>query len=512
MKTFRLITLTVFVVLFCFGLHSTSHAQGIATVTVSTPATMIPPSPINPSVGTTYEYYSSVATPNTSGITGELIAGDETYLWTAKITRWQSGSGYVSCNAPIAFKFPVAPYSDTSTSPSTDIQTQFLSSGYYQITLTVKMTYNLRDQHNLIVQSGLTATGSASCQVEVVVPDFSLNANGNSLIIPLDSSASVAVTAIPINNFIGDVQLSLNASNPNPGQTHPGPNPVGVTLGSSATDPSLFIVLSGSQKGSDPITSNGPVSVSPMLHVAANAPTGTFPLTIYGVGSDLNGPPIEHNTSDFSPEGLPVAQLTVTIPKRYAEITCPPYDSPNGSPPNMFLAGVPNNRSIDGSISVDAAAIWIFDSVSLNTGGWYGKGNLTTQNERGFAYPKTYAWAETLGGQNADISGSTYGGLNGNTFFLDDKLTLTLQPAPGVISLNKSSSVNVAITNYAGTLLYPLSYAIRWHYPYENWQKVGSAFADNPPYSLFSESLTPSVIAGNTLSVTLPNATFSASG
>lgn len=439
MKLSQLSTLIALVTLFCVNLCSTVHAQ---QVTVTTPGTMYPdPSPMP--IGATPEFFTSSATLNTSGQYGELISGNLSYSWSAKITKWQSGSGYTSCNAPTDFQSPDNPPRDTSVLNPTILRTQFASSGYYQITLTARITFDLLNQDGSTAQSGLSATGSATCQTEVAVPDFSMS-GGTSLTIPLDSSAPVTVTASPINNFAGTIQLGLTASNPNSGQYA---NPKGVTLSSDNST----IVLFNSPIGA----MNGPSSTTTTINVSGTATLGNnMPLIVYGDGSD-NGPPVEHSTV-----------FNLTIPSRYAEIVCPPYD------PNNVGKMKPNTRtsSTDGSISVDAAATWFKDPQRTATG-WYGRGSMSTQNERGFTSTKTYSWVPTLGGHNADTSGTTYGGVNGNTFVLDDNLSASSQANS---ALSESDIVKLAIANFPGTTPYPVSYTINWHYPSENWIAISA--------------------------------------
>ncbi len=463
MKQFRLGTFIALVMLFCLGLHK-GHAQTSPTTTSYTAVVSTPSGPSDPPAGPSFLYFGSTATLKPVGQPGELTAGNIRYKWTAKMKQWQSGSGFTASNAPTDFLDASSPpdNTDTSTQNPTILRTVLATSGYYQLTLSVTITYDMVDS-NGNGQTNLTANGSATCQIEVAVPDFSMS-GGTSITVPLDSSAPITLSASSINNFIGNVTFSLTAGNPNPGQPA---NPSGVTLGSGASDPSLEFLLNNCSN-----------STTTTINVAGNAtPTagGSTPFIVYGDGSD-NGPSIEHSTS-----------FNLTIPKRYAEITCLPYDT------NTNITGQSAQRNpTNGSLSVDAAAVWTIDPSGQFTG-WHGRGSMKTQNEQGFASVKSYAWSPVYGGQSGVNPGIT-SGINVSSFLLDDYLTTSLQSG---LALTKQSTINLTITNSPGSLPYTTSYVVNWHYPYENWvrqpgppQPGGgtSVTYDNSSYEVYTAS------------------------
>ena len=441
MKHYRFVTLIALVMLFCLGLHSAGYAQG--TVTVTTPGTMAPdPSPIPAGPG--YEYFTSAATLHPSGLTGELTLGGVRYQWTAKMTKSQSGSGFSACNAPTDFRD--VNNNDTSTkNPTMGLRTVFATSGYYQLTLSVTVSYDLVDQNHNVVQTN-TATGYATAQIEIAVPDFSMS-GGNSLTIPLEGSSSVTVSATNINYFLGTISLGLGAANPNPGQAT---NPAGLTLGSTNTT----ISLAGTSPG-------GSSSVAPTVNVAATAIPGTYPLTIYGDGS-YNGPSIEHSTS-----------FNLTIPRRYVEIDGP-FEAGNKSKTG------PNTRNLaDGSISVDSVIGRDVTGQESAGQGTFTANTTAPDGSNGFMSSVLYDWH-----QSGDLSENTAWLPKFDNFASANSIFsywATSDPG-GVTAFGKSSTISVDVKNSSGSKITSTSYTIHWHLPGENF----TLFSSNPP--IYQES------------------------
>lgn len=470
MKQLRFGTLIALVLLLCLGLHTAVQAlgpptaayyYGPPTTTSYVVGVTTPGGPSDPPAGPAFLYYNSTGTLNVVGQSGELTASNLRYKWTAKMKKWQSGS-YGTCNAPTDFLdagSPPNPPKDTSTAnPTTTLRTVLSNSGYYQLTLSVTITYDMVDSSGN-GQHDITASGTANCQIAVSAPDFSMS-SGTSLSIPLDSSAPVTVTATPINGFTGIVSLSLTPTATSNSGSPVAANPDGVTLGSGSGDTSLSIDLPGFGP------TNTAVSTTTTVNVAATATPGNYPLTIYGDGSD-NGPTIEHSTSDN------YAGFNLTIPKRYVEI-----DGPFDNNTHSKQGGL-NKRMPDGSITVDTVIDVSNAPPSTGDGGtpnggpyWFS--DPFSVHTQGFSPAMTYIWhgngtmqAFTLPGglgtpgQQGAIpveTGTTIG--NGTLYF-------TSSTGPSITS-PISTTISVDARNTSGSKITTNTYTIRFHEQYEN--------------------------------------------
>jgi len=489
MKQFRLGTFIALVMLFCLGLHK-GHAQTSPTTTSYTAVVSTPSGPSDPPAGPSFLYFGSTATLKPVGQPGELTAGNIRYKWTAKMKQWQSGSGFTASNAPTDFLDASSPpdNTDTSTQNPTILRTVLATSGYYQLTLSVTITYDMVDS-NGNGQTNLTANGSATCQIEVAVPDFSMS-GGTSVTVPLDSSTSVTITASPINDFYGTIQLSLTAGNPNAGQST---NPSGVTLGSGSSDSSLSISLFGTQ-GNYPLTArDGSSSTTTTVNVAGNAtpaPGGT-PLIVYGDGSD-NGPPIEHSTV-----------FNLTIPTRSVEIDGP-YDS-NNSKANDGSQHVPQ-RAADHSITVDSVVDYNSDySV------WQDQNNYTAK-ATGFATTQSYTWniaggMDNVGtgnrlGQPSDNFATTNNNSDLENLLLWSHQQFSNSGGPPTTQFPASSTITVGVKNVSGSLTTSTSYTINWHYPGENYQPYGQPIPNSLEIDASSTQNGDPAIANGTIHCT----------
>lgn len=474
MKQFRLGTFIALVILFCLSLHK-CHAQTSPTTTSYTAVVSTPSGPSDPPAGPGFLYFGSTATLKPVGQPGELTASNIRYKWTAKMKQWQSGSGFTASNAPTDFLDASSPPKDTSTANPTTLRTVFSNSGYYQLTLSVTITYDMVDSNGK-GQTNLPANGSATCQIEVAVPDFSMS-GGNSLTIPLDSSTSVAVSATNINYFLGTVSLGLGAANPNPGQTA---NPTGITLGSTNNS----ISLAGTSPG-------GSSTAAPTINVSGSATPGTCPLTIYGDGS-YNGPPIEHSTV-----------FNLTIPTRSVEIDGP-YDS-NNSKANDGSQHVPQ-RAADHSITVDSVVDYNSDySV------WQDQNNYTAK-ATGFATTQSYTWGITGGmdnvgtgnrlGQPSDSFATTNNNSDLENLLLWSHQQFSNSGGPPTTQFPASSTIAVGVKNVSGSLTTSTSYTINWHYPGENYQPYGQPIPNSLEIDASSTQNGDPAIANGTIHCT----------
>lgn len=445
--------------IFCFGLIHAGHAQAPSySVSVTTPSG---PNDVNEN---TFYPYTATATLHYTGNLGELKIANERWSWTNSNTWYQYQSNqyrWVAAFPSTKFMTTGTPSVDSSHLNGTTIQIKFTGAGSYDITLTATDTFDLQNPDGTTAVANIVATGSADAQIQVAAPDFTLS-DGDDLTIKLEDSGVTTVSASAIKGFGGDISLSLS-----PNATHntgdPGPAPVGVSADSAS------ITLPPS-----------PSSTSMNIKVGATAAPGKYALTIFGDGRDTGG---------YSPTIEKYATVSLTIPRRYVEIT----NGNDGSGQNNSKIG-PNNRKpqYDGSMTIDSVVQWRPDSTDpsdagYRTGTWHGTWGLSPQNEQGFKSSKSYFWVPTFAGKDG---GKSYPGFTPSDFksaslALDDNIT----PVPAASqALGKNTNIALQVANSGSSFHSDNSYAIRWHYPYENWVPQGSGVLDNPSYEVYQGS------------------------
>jgi len=429
----------------------------------------------------TFTPYTAKATLRCTGNLGELKIVNERWSWTNSNSNWGYQSNqYQWVLASISSKFLTTdtPPADSSKSDPTTVQISTAFGGNYLITLTATDTFDLQNPDGTTASTNITATGSASGQIQVDVPDFTLS-DGDNLTIKIEDSGKTTVTATAINGFTGNISLSLSPSAAhNPGD--PGSAPTGVSADSAT------IVLPT------------PGSTSMNIKVDKNAIPGTYPLTVYGDGVDgaNNGAPLEENIDPSA---------TLIIPKRYVEI-----DGPWGLPgaANYMKQGssttpVQNTRNVaDGSISVDTL-ILRSGAVNDSNGLWYGMGSFAANTTNpdggsGFKSNKFYTWAHS-GSMGVNAGSSWYFTPSGSTTLQ------TINPefsTPNYGTL--STALTASVSNQDSTFKTSSTYTINWHKKFESsgLPTVGPLVPD----ALIDCSCNPSTdVAGGSVVVTRLN-------
>ena len=158
-------------------------------------------------------------------------------------------------------------------------------------------------------------------------------------------------------------------------------------------------------------------------------------------------------------------------------IACPAIEDSNASGPT------PDVRDPTGAITVDSAVVWgqtlegADPGTVTSTSGWLSS-QLYIANTPGFVHP-LFSWDVAGDGELHSRGGywQTYDGYwsfgpsYGNFLSKSTTLTVTVQDSPQPDQDTGASGDGATAAN---------TYTIRWHYPYENWQRNGAAF-NNPP-------------------------------
>lgn len=169
----------------------------------------------------------------------EMTAGStNTFTSTITVTSIDGFAEIIALTLP-----DPSPLSALLSAPSVDLR--FVTSASVTLTISAGSTVPAAAYTVIVEGSGGSPAifNSASLSVEVLGPDFNIEANPSSLILgPVDSKTST-ITVTSENGFVGTVSLSLDVEPPDLGASLSAPS---VTLGSGGSETVVLTVTSAS--------------------------------------------------------------------------------------------------------------------------------------------------------------------------------------------------------------------------------------------------------------------------